>query len=40
MVTIPNGFYQPTPPADLNEDTAIDYLDIMAFVYRIMQFNR
>ena len=40
MVTIPNGFNQPTPPADLNEDTAIDYLDIMAFVYRIMQFNR
>ena len=40
MVTLPNGFYQPTPPADLNEDTAIDYLDIMAFVYKIMQFNR
>lgn len=33
-------FYEPTPPADLNEDTAIDYLDIMAFVYKIMQFNR
>ena len=33
-------FYDLTPPADINEDNAIDYLDIMEFVYKIMQFNR
>ena len=50
MVVMPNcmatescfneEFYEPSPPADINEDSVIDYLDIMAFVYKIMQFDR
>ena len=50
MVVMPNcmatescfneEFYEPSPPADFNEDSVIDYLDIMAFVYKIMQFDR
>ena len=50
MVVMPNcmatescfneEFYEPFPPADFNEDSVIDYLDIMAFVYKIMQFDR
>ena len=32
-------FYEPSPPANFNEDSVIDYLDIMAFVYKIMQFD-
>ena len=50
MVVMPNcmatascfneQFYEPSPPADINEDSQIDYLDIMAFVYKIMQFDR
>ena len=49
MVVMPNcmatescfneEFYEPSPPADFNEDSVIDYLDIMAFVYKIMQFD-
>ena len=50
MVVMPNcmatescfneEFYEPSPPSDFNEDSVIDYLDIMAFFYKIMQFNR
>ena len=50
MVVMPNciatdvcfgeEFYEASPPADFNEDSVIDYLDIMAFVYKIMQFDR
>jgi hypothetical protein len=34
------GYYPPTPPADINEDTEVNFQDIMAFVYKIMNFNR
>ena len=50
MVVMPNcmatescfneEFYEPSPPANFNDDSEIDYLDIMAFVYKIMQFDR
>ena len=50
MVVMPNcsatascfneEFFEPSPPANINEDLHIDYLDIMAFVYKIMQFDR
>ena len=38
MVTLPNSYYQPTPPADINEDSTVDNLDIFAFVSSIMQY--
>ena len=34
------GYYIPTPPADINEDGEVNFQDIMAFVYKIMNFNR
>ena len=34
------GYYLPTPPADINEDSEVNFQDIMAFVYKIMNFNR
>ena len=34
------GFYPHTPPADYNEDSQINFQDIMAFIYKIMNYNR
>ena len=28
MVTLPDSYYQPTPPADINEDSVVNNLDI------------
>ena len=38
MVTLPDSYYQPTPPADINEDSIVNNLDIFAFVASIMQY--
>ena len=39
-IDMEGGYYPPTPPADINEDSEINFQDIMAFVYNIMNFNR
>jgi hypothetical protein len=34
------GFYQKTPPADINEDSEINFQDVMAIIYQIMNYLR
>ena len=34
------GFYPQSPPADYNEDSLVNFQDIMAYIYNIMNYNR
>jgi hypothetical protein len=34
------GFYPKTPPADINEDSEVNFQDVMALIYQVMNYLR
>ena len=40
VVDMHYGFYPKTPPADINEDSEVNFQDVMALIYQVMNYLR
>jgi hypothetical protein len=40
VVDMHYGFYLKTPPADINEDSEVNFQDVMALIYQVMNYLR
>ena len=40
IVDMHYGFYTKTPPGDINEDSEVNFQDVMALIYQVMNYSR